>query len=93
MGRKVVCAMAIVVIAVVSAGLVGGQVGGFWWWGTHEPIYIYGDDDFTYSNGVMSGSGTSADPYSSRGGASSRRTPTMACTSITRRATSWSATA
>ncbi len=63
MGRKVVWAMALVVTAVVSAGLVGGQVGGFLWWGTHEPIYIFGDEDFTYSNGVMSGSGTSADPY------------------------------
>ena len=63
MGRKVVWAMALVVVAVVSAGLVGGQVGGFLWWGTHEPIYIYGDGDFTYSNGVMSGSGTSSDPY------------------------------
>jgi parallel beta-helix repeat protein len=63
MGRKVVWAMALVVTAVVSAGLVGGQVGGFLWWGTHEPIYIYGDDEFTYSNGVMSGSGTAADPY------------------------------
>ena len=63
MGRKVVWAMALVVTAVVSAGLVGGQVGGFLWWGTHEPIYIYGDDEFTYSNGVMSGSGTAVDPY------------------------------
>jgi parallel beta-helix repeat protein len=63
MGRKVVWAMALVVTAVVSAGLVGGQVGGFLWWGTHEPIYIYGDDEFTYSNGVMSGSGTAEDPY------------------------------
>jgi len=63
MGRKVVWAMALVVTAVVSAGLVGGQVGGFLWWGTREPIYIYGDDEFTYSNGVMSGSGTVADPY------------------------------
>jgi parallel beta-helix repeat protein len=63
MGRKVVWAMALVVTAVVSAGLVGGQVGGFLWWGTREPIYIYGDDEFTYSNGVMSGSGAAADPY------------------------------
>ena len=63
MGRKVVWAMALVVTAVVSAGLVGGQVGGFLWWGTHEPIYIFGDESFTYSNGVMSGSGTAADPY------------------------------
>ncbi len=63
MGRKVVWAVAFVVTAIVSASLVGGQVGGFLWWGTHEPIYIFGDEDFTYSNGVMSGSGTSADPY------------------------------
>ncbi len=63
MGRKAAWAMALGVIAVVSAGLVGGQVGGFLWWGTHEPIYIYGDDDFTYDNGVLSGSGTAADPY------------------------------
>jgi parallel beta-helix repeat protein len=63
MGRKVVWAMALVVTAVVSASLVGGQVGGFLWWGTREPIYIYGDDEFTYSNGVMSGSGAAADPY------------------------------
>ncbi len=63
MGRKVVWAMALVVTAVVSAGLAGGQVGGFLWWGTREPIYIYGDDEFTYSNGVMSGSGAAADPY------------------------------
>jgi parallel beta-helix repeat protein len=63
MGRKVAWAMALVVTAVVSAGLVGGQVGGFLWWGTHEPIYIYGDEGFTYANGVMSGSGSEADPY------------------------------
>ncbi len=63
MGRKVGWALALVVTAVVSAGLVGGQVGGFLWWGTHEPIYIFGDEDFTYANGVMSGSGTQTDPY------------------------------
>ncbi len=63
MGRKVAWALAVVVTVIVSTGLVGGQVGEFLWWGTHEPIYIYGDDEFTYSNGVMSGAGTSADPY------------------------------
>ena len=65
MGRKVVSTAVVFLVAVLSAGLVGGQVGGggFLWWGTHEPIYIYGDDDFTIRNGVMSGSGTADDPY------------------------------
>jgi len=65
MGRKVGLAAAVLMIAVLSAGLVGGQVGdgGFLWWGTREPIYIYGNGDFTVENGVMSGSGTAADPY------------------------------
>jgi len=65
MGRKVVSTAIVFLVAVLSAGLVGGQVGGggFLWWGTHEPIYIYGDDDFTIENGVMSGSGTADDPY------------------------------
>ncbi|MEW5826381.1 MAG: NosD domain-containing protein [Candidatus Bipolaricaulota bacterium] len=64
MGRKVAWAAAVLLTAIASAGLVGGQVGGqFLWWGSHEPIYIYGDEGFTYANGVMSGSGTAADPY------------------------------
>ena len=74
MGRKVALATAMTLAVVLSAGLAGGQVGfggagigatgtGFLWWGNHEPIYIYGDDDFTVQNGVMSGSGTPEDPY------------------------------
>ncbi len=65
MGRKVVSTAIIFLVAVSAAGLVGGQVGGggFLWWGTHEPIYIYGDGDFTIANGVMAGSGTADDPY------------------------------
>jgi len=65
MGRKVVLTAIVFSVAVLSAGLVGGQVGGggFLWWGGHEPIYIYGDDDFTIQNGVMEGSGTADDPY------------------------------
>ncbi|MGB2984210.1 MAG: NosD domain-containing protein [Candidatus Bipolaricaulia bacterium] len=70
MGRKVALAAMMTLIVVLSAGLAGGQVGigsegasGFRWWGDHEPIYIYGDDDFTVANGVMSGSGTADDPF------------------------------
>lgn len=32
-------------------------------WVPHDPIYIYGDDDFTWENGVVGGSGTPEDPY------------------------------
>ena len=61
MARKVVAVMAIVILSVV---LVGGQTGdGFVWWGTREPIYIFGNDGFTRENGVVAGSGSAADPY------------------------------
>jgi len=68
MGRKVSLAAVMTLCVLLSAGLAGGQVGsgsggGFLWWGNHEPIYIYGDCDFTVENGVMSGSGTAEDPY------------------------------
>ena len=29
----------------------------------HDPIYIHSDEDFTFENGVISGSGTENDPY------------------------------
>ncbi len=64
MVRKVALVMATMVFAVVSVVLVGGQSdGGLLWWRAHEPIYIYGNDAFTSQNGVVSGSGTQADPY------------------------------
>jgi len=65
MGRKVGFAVAGIMAVALSVVLVGGQVGGggFVWWGNREPIYIYGNDDFTVENGVMSGSGTADDPY------------------------------
>ena len=65
MGRKVALTTTAVLVVVLSVVLVGGQVGGggFLWWGNREPIYIYGNDDFTIANGVMSGSGTANDPY------------------------------
>ena len=65
MGRKVAFTVAAVMAVVLSVVLVGGQVGGggFLWWGNREPIYIYGNDDFTIENGVISGSGIAGDPY------------------------------
>ncbi|HAF71122.1 MAG: Nitrous oxidase accessory protein [Acetothermia bacterium 64_32] len=32
-------------------------------WAPHAPIYIYGDEGFTWENGVVAGSGTEEDPY------------------------------
>ncbi len=64
MGRKVALVMATILFVVVSVVLMGGQSDvGLRWWRTHEPIYIYGDDEFTLDNGVISGSGTQEDPY------------------------------
>lgn len=64
MGRKVAILVATLMIAVISVVLVGGQSdGGLLWWRAHEPIYIFGNDAFTFANGVVSGSGSAADPY------------------------------
>lgn len=65
MGRKVGFTAAAAMAVALSVVLVGGQVGGggFLWWGSREPIYIYGNDEFTIENGVMSGSGSVDDPY------------------------------
>ena len=65
MGRKVALTAAVVVAVALSVVLVGGQVGRgrFFELGNREPIYIFGNDDFTIENGVISGSGTADDPY------------------------------
>lgn len=64
MGRKIAILLAAAIVAIVSVSLMGGEPGsGILWWGTHEPIYIFGDNAFTYENGVISGSGTASDPY------------------------------
>ncbi len=65
MARKVALTAAAVGLVVLSVVLMGGQVGRgrFFELGNHEPIYIYGDEGFTIENGVVSGSGTAADPY------------------------------
>ena len=65
MGRKVAYVMALIGLAVMSVVLVGGQVGTGQYFenGNHEPIYIYGDGDFTEANGVRSGDGSRNNPY------------------------------
>lgn len=32
-------------------------------WAPHDPIYIHGDEGFTWENGVVKGAGTPEDPY------------------------------
>jgi len=44
---------------VLGLALVGLGQG----WAPHEPIYIHGDNAFTWENGVVKGSGTADDPY------------------------------
>ncbi len=65
MGRKVAFTTTAVLVVVLSVVLVGGQVGRgrFFELGNHEPIYIFGDDQFTRENGVVSGCGTALNPY------------------------------
>ena len=64
MRRKCILAGATVVFILLSVVLAGGQAGEqFRWWGNREPIYIYGNDGFTFENGVVAGSGTAEDPF------------------------------
>jgi len=65
MGRKVGLTAAAAVAVVLSVVLMGGEIGPgrFFELGNHEPIYIYGDDEFTVENGVVSGCGTVTEPY------------------------------
>lgn len=64
MTRRIVLAVVGVVLSLVAVGLAVGSGGeGFRFWGTREPIYIFGDRSFTTANGVIAGSGTAEDPY------------------------------
>jgi hypothetical protein len=47
----------LVILSVLFLALVGSASG------AHEPIMILGNADFTEENGVVSGSGSAADPY------------------------------
>jgi hypothetical protein len=47
----------LVILSVLFLAIVGSASG------AHEPIMILGNADFTEENGVVSGSGSAADPY------------------------------
>lgn len=51
----------LVILSVLFLAIVGSASG------THEPIIILGNADFTEENGVVSGSGTAEDPYTIAG--------------------------
>ena len=51
------------VILSLAVLVVAAANGSYLWWGNREPIYIYGDWDFTCENGVVAGCGTRWDPY------------------------------
>ena len=64
MTRKIALVAALLVIGAISVVLMGGKASNsYLWWGKHAPIYIGSDSEFTGENGVISGSGTQADPY------------------------------
>ncbi len=50
--------LAAVLLCALGAGFVLAQG-----WAPRGPIYIFGDDGFTWENGVIGGSGTPDDPY------------------------------
>ena len=47
----------------IIAGILALGISAFAQWVPHDPIYIYGDEDFTWEKGVVRGSGTADDPY------------------------------
>lgn len=49
----------LLLLGAVSLALLGWAQG----WAPHAPIYIHGDEAFTWENGVVKGSGTPEDPY------------------------------
>ncbi len=49
----------VLVLALAAIGLAAFAQG----WAPREPIYIHGNEAFTWANGVVRGSGTEADPY------------------------------
>ena len=52
-----------VLLTIAGSGALGQACGDVGCWELREPIYIYGNNDFTCENGVISGSGSQYDPY------------------------------
>ena len=51
-------------LLLIALGLVSGQAdNSLGCWVNREEIYIYGDEDFTYANGVVAGCGSLDSPY------------------------------
>ena len=52
-----------VALLLASVGLASGETGTVGCWVDRETIYIYGDADFCFENGVVAGCGTAENPY------------------------------
>jgi len=64
MRRKSFLLVAAVALLLASVTLASGQPdGGIGCWVDRETIYIYGDGDFTFENGVVAGCGSPENPY------------------------------
>ncbi|MFC2077670.1 NosD domain-containing protein [Candidatus Bipolaricaulota bacterium] len=64
MRRKSFLLVAAVALLLASVTLASGQPdGGIGCWVDRETIYIYGDGDFTFENGVVAGCGSPESPY------------------------------
>ncbi len=64
MRRRAILAGATAIVILLSVLVVGEQARvGVDGWENREPIHIYGNDSFTVENGVVSGCGTSQNPY------------------------------
>jgi len=56
-------AVSVSTLAGITTSFAGGDTAVTTTETPHEPIYIHGNDNFTFANGVTSGSGTAEDPY------------------------------
>lgn len=64
MRRKGIQVAVSAALLLATLGLVSGQAGdSLGCWVDREEIYIYGDDEFCYANGVVAGCGTPENPY------------------------------
>ncbi|MFC2082989.1 NosD domain-containing protein [Candidatus Bipolaricaulota bacterium] len=62
-GRWIGIIPVLLILAGFGGAALGQACGETGCWALREPIYIYGNSEFTYQNGVVSGSGSQYDPY------------------------------